>query len=55
MRTRPKARVIPRTQQGPFFLEVIGRKRPGALYGYRQEWVESLARAAEATVWQKGG
>jgi len=36
------------TQQGPFFLEEIGRKHPGALYGYHQEWVESLARAAEA-------
>jgi predicted SnoaL-like aldol condensation-catalyzing enzyme/uncharacterized protein YndB with AHSA1/START domain len=36
------------TQQGPFFLEEIGRKHPGALYGYHQEWAESLARAAEA-------
>jgi uncharacterized protein YndB with AHSA1/START domain len=36
------------TQQGPFFLEEIGRKHPGALYRYHQEWVESLARAAEA-------
>jgi uncharacterized protein YndB with AHSA1/START domain len=36
------------TQQGPFFLEEIGRKHPGALYGYHQEWVESLARRAEA-------
>jgi uncharacterized protein YndB with AHSA1/START domain len=36
------------TQQGPFFLEEIGRKRPGALYRYHQAWVESLARAAEA-------
>ena len=35
------------TQQGPFFLEELGRKNPGALYGYHQEWVESLARAAE--------
>ena len=35
------------TQQGPFFLEEIGRKHPGALYRYHQEWVESLARAAE--------
>jgi uncharacterized protein YndB with AHSA1/START domain len=35
------------TQQGPFFLELIGRKHPGALYRYHQEWVESLARAAE--------
>jgi predicted SnoaL-like aldol condensation-catalyzing enzyme/uncharacterized protein YndB with AHSA1/START domain len=35
------------TQQGPFFLEEIGRKNPGALYRYHQEWVEVLARAAE--------
>jgi uncharacterized protein YndB with AHSA1/START domain len=35
------------TQQGPFFLEEIGRKRPGGLYKYHQEWIESLARAAE--------
>jgi predicted SnoaL-like aldol condensation-catalyzing enzyme/uncharacterized protein YndB with AHSA1/START domain len=35
------------TQQGPFFLEELGRKNPGALYRYHQEWVESLARAAE--------
>jgi hypothetical protein len=34
------------TQEGPFFLEEIGRKHPGALYRYHQEWVESLARAA---------
>jgi len=34
------------TQQGAFFLEEIGHKRPGALYRYHQEWVESLARAA---------
>jgi uncharacterized protein YndB with AHSA1/START domain len=36
------------TQQGSFFLEEIGRKHPGSLYGYHQEWVESLAHAAEA-------
>jgi Uncharacterized conserved protein len=35
------------TQQGAFFLEELGRKRPGALYRYHQEWVERLARAAE--------
>ena len=35
------------TQQGPFFLEELGRKSPGGLYRYHQEWVESLARAAE--------
>lgn len=38
------------TQQGPFFLEELGRKRPGALYRYHQDWVELLARAAEAEV-----
>jgi hypothetical protein len=36
------------TQQGPFFLEEIGRKHPGALYAYHQEWADSLARAAES-------
>ena len=36
------------TQQGPFFLEELGRKNPGALCRYRQEWVESLTNAAEA-------
>ncbi|GAA3358362.1 hypothetical protein GCM10017744_032630 [Streptomyces antimycoticus] len=36
------------TQQGPFFLEELGRKNPGALYRYHQDWVECLARAAEA-------
>ena len=35
------------TQQGPFFLEELGRKHPGGLYKYHQEWVEALARAAE--------
>jgi predicted SnoaL-like aldol condensation-catalyzing enzyme/uncharacterized protein YndB with AHSA1/START domain len=35
------------TQQGPFFLEELGRKNPGALYRYHQQWVESLARAAD--------
>ncbi len=38
------------TQQGPFFVDLIGRQHPGALYRYHQEWVESLARAAEAEV-----
>jgi uncharacterized protein YndB with AHSA1/START domain len=38
------------TQQGEFFLEHLGRKQPGALYRYHQEWVERLARAAEAEV-----
>jgi uncharacterized protein YndB with AHSA1/START domain len=36
------------TQQGPFVLEELGRKNPGALYRYHQEWVERLAGAAEA-------
>jgi uncharacterized protein YndB with AHSA1/START domain len=35
------------TQQGEFFLEELGRKSPGGLYRYHQEWVERLARAAE--------
>ena len=43
------------TQQGPFFLEEIGRKHPGALYSYHQEWIESLARAAEAEAAQATG
>ena len=43
------------TQQGPWFLEELGRKRPGALYSYHQEWVERLARAAEAEVAVKAG
>ena len=34
------------TQQGPFFLEELGRKHPGGLYRYHQEWVERLADAA---------
>jgi len=43
------------TQQGPWFLEELGRKHPGALYRYHQEWVESLARAAEAEVAKTAG
>jgi len=43
------------TQQGSFFLEEIGRKHPGALYSYHQEWVESLARAAEAVAAKASG
>ena len=35
------------TLQGPFFLDLIGRKNPGALYRYHQDWVERLADAAE--------
>jgi uncharacterized protein YndB with AHSA1/START domain len=36
------------TQQGPWFLEQLGRKHPGGLYSYHQDWVEALARAAES-------
>jgi hypothetical protein len=43
------------TQQGPWFLEELGRKHPGALYRYHQEWVERLAREAEAEVAAKAG
>ncbi len=43
------------TQQGPWFLEELGRKHPGALYRYHQEWVERPARAAEAEVAVKAG
>src|SRR5215469_3176277 len=32
---------------GPFAVEELGRKHPGALYSYHQDWVEGLARAAE--------
>lgn len=35
------------TQQGPFFVEMIGQKDPGLLYRYHHEWVETRARAAE--------
>ncbi|WP_232298134.1 SRPBCC family protein [Erwinia typographi] len=38
------------TQQGPWFLEMLGRQHPGGLYRYHQQWVECLARAAEAEV-----
>jgi len=36
------------TQQGPWFLDLLGQKYPGGLYRYHQEWVERLAGAAEA-------
>ena len=36
------------TQQGEFFVELLGRKHPGALFKYHQDWVELLAQAAEA-------
>jgi hypothetical protein len=35
------------TQQGSFFLDMVGRKNPGLLHRYHQDWVETLARAAE--------
>jgi hypothetical protein len=38
----------PRRRSKDFFLELIGRKNPGALYRYHQDWVEGLKRAAEA-------
>jgi hypothetical protein len=41
------------TQQGAWFLDLLGHKYPGALYRYHQEWVESLARAAEAAAAKK--
>ncbi len=36
------------TQQGPWFLDQLGHKHPGGLYSYHQDWIEALARAAEA-------
>jgi hypothetical protein len=38
------------TQQGELFLELIGRKHPGALFRYHQDWVEGLALTAEEQV-----
>lgn len=38
------------TQQGEWFIDIIGRKRPGALFAYHQDWVERLKVAAEALV-----
>ena len=38
------------TQQGEFFLNVIGHEYPGALYRYHQDWIERLARAAETAL-----
>lgn len=43
------------TQQGSWFLDELGRKHPGGLYRYHQEWIERLAGAAEAEVAQKAG
>jgi uncharacterized protein YndB with AHSA1/START domain len=42
------------TQQGAFFVEELGLRHPGALYCYHQDWVERLARAAEAEVAKPG-
>lgn len=36
------------TQQGEWFLNILGHKHPGALYAYHQDWVERLKIAAEA-------
>jgi uncharacterized protein YndB with AHSA1/START domain len=36
------------TQQGEWFLDMLGRRHPGGLYRYHQDWVERLAGAAEA-------
>lgn len=36
------------TQQGPWFVQKLGTEHPGGLYSYHQDWVEALARAAEA-------
>ena len=36
------------TQQGPWFVQKLGVEHPGGLYSYHQDWVEALARAAEA-------
>ena len=36
------------TQQGPWFLDQLGHKHPGGLFSYHQDWVEALAREAEA-------
>lgn len=38
------------TQQGPWFLDVLGHKHPGGLYRYHQDWVERLARAADGSL-----
>ena len=43
------------TQQGPFFLKLLGHEHPGGLYSYHQDWVETLARAAETAAAQARG
>lgn len=42
------------TQQGPAFLE-LARTSPGALWRVHQDWVETLARAAEAEAAKRAG
>lgn len=37
------------TQQGPFFVEELGRKHPGTLYQFHQDWVETLAFATSVS------
>ncbi len=41
------------TLQGEFYIELIGRENPGALYKYHQDWVELLAQAAETAASRK--
>ena len=41
------------TQQGEWFLDILGHKHPGGLYAYHQEWVERLQVAAEAMAARK--
>lgn len=43
------------SQQGAFFLDLLGRQMPGGIYAYHQDWVELLARAAEAQVAASAG
>ena len=42
------------TQQGDFFLDLLGHKHPGGLYSYHQDWVEGLKRAAETEAAKAG-
>jgi uncharacterized protein YndB with AHSA1/START domain len=42
------------TQQGPWFVEMLAHRYPGKLFEYHQDWVEGLARAAEAQVLANG-
>ncbi|GAB3351125.1 hypothetical protein GCM10027566_09070 [Arachidicoccus ginsenosidivorans] len=38
------------TQQGEWFVNLLGHKHPGGLYAYHQQWLERLKVAAEANV-----